>query len=69
MVPDGSHLHYWDSDAAALVNQRGMEISNHWCGPLHWASRAYDVGPLHNACATASQAALKCSVAGARMSR
>lgn len=31
VVPDGSHLHYWDSDAAALVNQRGMEISNHWC--------------------------------------
>lgn len=31
MVPDGAHLHYWDSDAAALVNQRGMEIQNHWC--------------------------------------
>ncbi|KAK9837243.1 hypothetical protein WJX81_001335 [Elliptochloris bilobata] len=30
VVPDGSHLHFWDSDAAALVNQRGMEINNHW---------------------------------------
>jgi len=31
VLPDGAHLHYWDSNAAALVNQRGMEINNHWC--------------------------------------
>jgi hypothetical protein len=33
VLPDGAHLHYWDSNAAALVNQRGMEINNHWCRP------------------------------------
>lgn len=33
-VPGGSHLTYWDSDKArALVNARGMELSNHW-GPV-----------------------------------
>ncbi|KAK9789555.1 hypothetical protein WJX73_002923 [Symbiochloris irregularis] len=33
-VPSGSHLAYWDSDKArALVNARGMELSNHW-GPV-----------------------------------
>lgn len=33
-MPSGQHLAYWDSDKArALVNARGLELSNHW-GPV-----------------------------------
>lgn len=29
-LPAGTHLAYWDSDKASLLNNKGMEVYNHW---------------------------------------
>lgn len=29
-IPAGTHLAYWDSDKASLLNNKGMEVYNHW---------------------------------------
>ena len=29
-IPGGNHLAYWDSDKASLLNNKGMEVYNHW---------------------------------------
>ena len=30
MLPGGTHLAYWDSDSASLLNNKAMEVYNHW---------------------------------------
>jgi hypothetical protein len=30
VLPGGMHLAYWDSDKASLLNNKGMEVYNHW---------------------------------------
>lgn len=29
-LPAGNHLAYWDSDKASLLNNKGVEVYNHW---------------------------------------